>query len=107
MYKTIIILWVIFVLAGSFIAVQYHELSHYQIFESTGYENISIGYETNGFIVTGYTKAYPTNYSNSDLETILNSQNEIVGYHMTAFIINVWLIVIFIMLFIVLRDYGS
>ncbi len=98
-----IIILMVFMLMGMVSLVVSHESSHYQIFKQMGFDDIQINYLS----LEPYTSAVTNSQSLTTEAKLLNAQAEIEGYHTTALILNLWLMVVIIIITIYGVFYGK
>lgn len=102
------LLLVVFV--GSFLALStlgiygfaiYHEQAHAVVLKRAGYKNVTIHFTANGMKTTGIGNYNTTdvNFSNK-----YNTLIEIIGYHMMGFTLNLWLIMLFLVAFLLMKE---
>lgn len=104
--KGFIIVLFSLMVTGLATTVIHHEQSHYRILQDTGFENITMGVELrNNLDLVAYTSGTATNQTDWRTARDLNLKTEIFGYHMLAFTINLWLMVVFAA--IIWLKYGS
>lgn len=84
----IVIAFSSFAILGSMIFTEYHESVHRSIYEVAGAKNITTQY----FLGGAHTTADFTSNSSIGFSNAYNLQNEIIGYHSFAILLNVWLI---------------
>ncbi len=87
-----VVFFVLFI-TGLVVYVFYHEDSHRAILERTGYENVTISIDMYGGV---HTYGSPGKFAEYDVRRQYTLYTEIIGYHMIGFIANLWLMVLFL-----------
>lgn len=94
----ILLFGVFMILLGSYFHTFYHEMAHKVIYAEDGIES---RIEITFFSMGGVT--IPEENCNSERCRLSNNLNEIVGYISAAFIINFWLMLIFVLVYVEAR----
>lgn len=93
--KIIAFISIFFMIAGVAFTIGEHEYAHKAIFEDYGDKDASFGFDWKNKAV--YTQGYC-----SDKEcTFLQAFNEVLGYHVIALIVNLWVMLIVIFMAII------
>jgi len=75
---------------GTYANLSYHEDTHEQVLIHYGYKNVTGGFAWDGWDFYAYRTGVPVNTTNTEAATDMNLLSEVIGYHQTGLIYNLW-----------------
>lgn len=77
----------------------YHERAHYDIYTHTGFDNVTMGMDSNPIILHGWTVAELAPKSDLEAARDFNLWHEIISYNILIVVANLWLMLLAYILF--------